>query len=147
MLVPCKAALLSELLFWCQLSLDKMKFLSTEMETCLRMLSKALLHLMTRVKELNDPKRNYFLPSIMCTQLRMYFPGLSSKTRHYERTILKRTEKNPVKMHLPDPHPVRFILQHLCDIVNNTSFSYERNFMMKSLEEQKWEYVGIEEAI
>ena len=111
------------------------------METYLWMLSKALLHLMSHVREIKDPERNYFLPRVICAQLSIYFPGLSSKTGHYNGTILKRTGKDPFKMYLLAPCLVRFILQYLFDILNHISFSCDGNVMRKSLEEQRNEYV------
>lgn len=42
---------------------------------------------------------------------------------------------------------VEIILLYLCDILNNMSFSCDGDFMMKSLEEQKWEYEQIEKVI
>lgn len=46
-----------------------------------------------------------------------------SKTRYYNRAILKRTERDPLKMYLPAPCLDRFILQYLCDILNNISLA------------------------
>lgn len=140
-LVPCEMDLLLELLFWHQFSSEKEEFLSTEMETYLWMLSKTLLHLMSHVREVKDPERNYFLPSVTCARLSIYFPGLASKTGHYNGTLLKRTEKDPFKMYLLAPCLVRFILQYLFDILNRISFSCDGNVMRKSLEEHRNEHV------
>lgn len=67
---------------------------------------KSSFHLKIHIKELKDSQEQS-LPD-PCAQL-CHFPGLSSKTRHYDRSIfegLKRVQSNVCQV----PHLARFVL-------------------------------------